>query len=88
MNTPGKPSVLVTALLFSSSICVALAAGRDDTKRTWDFESDEPGMIAKGFTNEVGEWLVSQGRRQQGSRAKGQKLGCVFQSRAGPGHEL
>jgi hypothetical protein len=28
-------------------------------KRTWTFDDDETGAIAKGFTNEVGEWKVS-----------------------------
>lgn len=28
-------------------------------KRTWDFEKDEPGKIARGFTNEVGRWEVA-----------------------------
>jgi len=29
-------------------------------KKTWNFESDEPGKIAKGFTNLVGRWEVAQ----------------------------
>ena len=32
----------------------------DSTKKTWDFESDEPGKIAKGFSNEVGLWEVTK----------------------------
>ena len=32
----------------------------DSTKKTWDFESDEPGKIAKGFINEVGQWEVAK----------------------------
>jgi hypothetical protein len=32
----------------------------DSTKKTWDFESDEPGKIAKGFVNEVGQWEVAK----------------------------
>src|SRR5258708_2995556 len=43
---------------------VALASGaappKEPPARTWDFESDEPGKIAKGFTNEVGRWVVAQ----------------------------
>ncbi len=31
----------------------------DLTKKTWDFEKDESGRIAKGFTNEVGQWEVA-----------------------------
>ena len=29
-------------------------------RRSWDFESDEPGKIAKGFTGEVGQWEVAK----------------------------
>ncbi len=29
-------------------------------KTTWDFEKDEPGKIARGFTNEVGQWEVAR----------------------------
>ena len=29
-------------------------------KMSWDFEADEPGRIAKGFTNEVGRWEVAK----------------------------
>ena len=32
---------------------------RDDARRTWSFDGDEIGAIAKGFTNEVGEWKVA-----------------------------
>jgi hypothetical protein len=30
----------------------------DEAKRTWTFDGDASGQIAKGFTNEVGEWTV------------------------------
>ncbi len=44
--------------LFATVIAgLALAAG--EAKRTWDFEADAPGQIAKGFTNEVGQWEVA-----------------------------
>jgi Domain of Unknown Function (DUF1080) len=32
----------------------------DSTKKAWDFESDEPGKIAKGFSSEVGQWEVTK----------------------------
>jgi hypothetical protein len=32
---------------------------REGAKRTWNFDDDETGAIAKGFTNEVGEWKVA-----------------------------
>lgn len=41
------------------------AIGSDDETRSWTFEGDEPGSIAKGFKGEVGRWEVvatSEGR--------------------------
>ena len=29
-------------------------------RQTWDFEADEVGKIAKGFTNDVGRWVVAE----------------------------
>jgi hypothetical protein len=52
-----------TAILSSCGFLLAgimicrLFAGEGE-KRVWTFEDDQPGMIAKGFTNEVGEWKV------------------------------
>jgi hypothetical protein len=48
----------IITLLALSIAGVALAA--DQAKQTWGFESDAPGMIAKGFTNEVGQWEVAK----------------------------
>ena len=45
------PLVLGSTILF--------AAGPAE-KRIWTFESDEPGKIARGFTNEVGRWEVAK----------------------------
>ena len=40
---------------------VALAAARPEAdKKTWDFQADAPGKIARGFTNEVGRWEVAR----------------------------
>jgi len=30
----------------------------DTVVKTWNFDDDKPGEIAKGFTNEVGKWMV------------------------------
>ena len=46
--------------MFAGAASIGMASARDDTKRAWDFESDEPGMSAKGFANEVGEWAVAK----------------------------
>jgi hypothetical protein len=49
-----------TAGLLVTSFLTGLAPlfARDGGERTWTFEGDEDGTIAKGFTNEVGHWEV------------------------------
>jgi hypothetical protein len=44
-------------LVLGSTI---LTAAGPAEKRTWTFETDEPGKIARGFTNEVGQWEVAR----------------------------
>ena len=35
-----------------------IAPANAGSKRTWNFESNEPGKIARGFTSEVGNWEI------------------------------
>jgi hypothetical protein len=44
-------------LLLAWFMVCPLYAGKRE-KRMWTFEDDQVGMVAKGFTNEVGEWKV------------------------------
>ena len=37
---------------------IGAAPAHQGPRNTWDFESDEPGKIARGFTSEVGTWEV------------------------------
>jgi hypothetical protein len=55
-----RGSSAALAITVACAVWISMAVAGDDTKRTWDFESDEPGMSAKGFANEVGEWLVAK----------------------------
>ncbi|MGZ3488636.1 MAG: hypothetical protein ACXVBY_17445 [Isosphaeraceae bacterium] len=48
-------SLMVVWLLTASFAMVAYAQA---VKRTWTFDDEATGQIAKGFTNEVGEWTV------------------------------
>src|SRR5271168_4283829 len=48
------------SLLVAIALISGAASPDEPGKRTWVFESDEPGKIAKGFTNEVGRWVVAQ----------------------------
>jgi hypothetical protein len=45
-------------LPIALGIAVLSAAAGPGGKKSWTFESDEPGKIAKGFTNEVGQWEI------------------------------
>jgi hypothetical protein len=47
-------------LLVTLILILGAASPDAPVKRSWDFESDEPGKIAKGFSNEVGRWIVAQ----------------------------
>jgi hypothetical protein len=38
-------------------LAIPVLAG-DEAKKTWSFDNDQTGTIAKGFTNEAGEWKV------------------------------
>jgi hypothetical protein len=51
-------SLVTRGLALVVLLLSPLYAG-DDAKRTWTFDDDETGVIAKGFTNEVGEWKVA-----------------------------
>ena len=50
-------SLMTSGLALAVLLLSPVYAG-DDAKRTWTFDDDETGAIAKGFTNEVGEWKV------------------------------
>jgi Domain of Unknown Function (DUF1080) len=60
MNALLKASTFTVVVILTGTVSTAIAVIRDDTKRAWDFESDEPGMSPKGFANEVGEWVVAK----------------------------
>ena len=51
-------SLMTSGLALAVLLSGRLYAG-DGAKRTWTFDDDETGAIAKGFTNEVGEWKVA-----------------------------
>ena len=48
------------SLLVAIALISGAASPEEPGKRTWDFEPDEPDKIAKGFSNEVGRWVVAQ----------------------------
>jgi hypothetical protein len=48
---------LAAGVMLVGILSVPLFAG-DEARKTWTFDEDQDGVIAKGFTNEVGEWKV------------------------------
>ena len=48
-----KAGAFALAAILNSSLFAA-----EDAKRTWTFDDEATCQIAKGFTNEVGQWLV------------------------------
>jgi hypothetical protein len=54
-----RANFAVPALLASALVATVLLAA-DEVKKTWNFDSDKVGEIAKGFTNEVGKWVVME----------------------------
>jgi hypothetical protein len=58
MKSNGEPIMssrwLIALVILASSALLAA----DGAKRTWTFDGDATGQIAKGFTNDVGSWTV------------------------------
>jgi hypothetical protein len=55
------PEVELRHALLLLVVLTACASWADESaKKTWNFESDAPGTIAKGFSNEVGQWVVAK----------------------------
>ncbi len=50
----------------------------DDAQRTWTFDDDQAGVIAKGFTNLVGEWKVAASDRGRALEQTAKNPNSVF----------
>lgn len=48
-----------TSGLMAMALLLGPSNTREEGKRIWNFDNDEKGAIAKGFTNEVGDWKVA-----------------------------
>jgi hypothetical protein len=69
--------VFVTGLALSALLVGTLCAG-DEAKRTWTFDDEATGKIAKGFTNEVGEWTVVASDRGKALAQSAKNANSVF----------
>jgi len=54
------PIRTLLAVLVATGLLVSTLPAADEIKKTWNFDGDKPGEIAKGFTNEVGKWVVAK----------------------------
>jgi hypothetical protein len=50
-------NALAVGVTLAGLLTAAPSAGAE-TKRTWTFDEEQTGQIAKGFTGEVGQWSV------------------------------
>ena len=50
----------------------------DNAKRTWTFDDETTGQIAKGFTNEVGEWKVAPSDKGKALAQSAKNANSVF----------
>ncbi len=55
-----RPDIMSAALLAGVLVATVCAA---DIAKTWNFDDDKAGEIAKGFTNEVGNWTAVKSDR-------------------------
>jgi hypothetical protein len=65
-------------LPLTVALASVLSLAAEATKRTWDFENDEPGKIAKGFTNEVGQWEITKDGDNRVLHQKAKNEDAVF----------
>jgi hypothetical protein len=63
-------------------VCAGLLVGSlqaaDGARRTWTFDDEAPGRIARGFTNEVGEWKVVASDKGQALAQSAKSADSVF----------
>src|SRR5262245_11897845 len=69
--------VVGTGLALAALIVAPLHAG-DEAKKTWNFDNDATGEIAKGFTNEVGEWKVAPSDKGKALAQSAKNANAVF----------
>jgi Domain of Unknown Function (DUF1080) len=60
VNVATRDLVQKVSLLLACTVFLGAAHLSQDKQKFWNFESDSPGTIAKGFTGYVGEWAVSK----------------------------
>jgi hypothetical protein len=70
-------SLVTSGFVLAALLLGPLNAG-EGAKRTWTFDDDETGVIAKGFTNEVGEWKVAASDNGKAMAQSAKNANSVF----------
>jgi hypothetical protein len=70
-------SKLAAAIVLVGTLAGPLLAG-DDTKKTWTFDDDASGQLARGFTNEVGHWSVVPSDKGKALAQSAKNVNAVF----------
>ena len=65
------------SLVMLGFLAAPLLAG-DGAKRTWTFDDETTGQIAKGFTNEVGTWTVADSDKGKALAQSAKNANSVF----------
>ena len=66
------------AIAISAIVIPGVLLAAQATKKTWDFEKDEPGKIAAGFTGKVGTWEVADDGGNKVIHQKAKNEDAVF----------
>jgi hypothetical protein len=56
-NPIRRGTKLTVGFMLVGVLAIPLFAA-DEEKKTWNFDNDQTGTIARGFTNETGQWRV------------------------------
>jgi hypothetical protein len=68
---------LAASITLVCVISISVSAA-DDSKRVWTFDDEAAGQIARGFTNEVGQWSVVASDRGKALAQSAKNPNAVF----------
>jgi hypothetical protein len=71
-------AILTAGGLVLAAVLSGPLQGADGVKRTWTFDDDATGQIAKGFTNEVGQWSVAPSDKGKALAQSAKNPNAVF----------
>ncbi len=73
MTMRSNLAIGITVMTLGTTLFAA-----DSVKRTWTFDDETTGRIAKGFTNEVGEWRIAPSDKGKALAQSAKNANSVF----------